>query len=241
MMWLQTPLRLLQELRSRLAVLYLSMLFMGIISMMTVMPVMAQERAAFYREQASNMYEVGTYAAAYGIVELPYIVFTSAVWTNVFYWLLGFSADAGKYFFYWAYFGLFVGMMTFVGQFVACVTPSLQTGQLIGSVLNSLFNLFCGFMITPGSIPDYWRFLYWLAPTHYAYEGVVVTQFHGDDSKISTAFGTKVTTEEYVKEFFEGEFLWSHRIYDIVVLLVFMAFFRAATYLSLKFLRYQTR
>lgn len=98
------------------------MLFMGIISMLTVIPVMAEERTAFYREQSSNMYMVSVYTSAYGLVEIPYIILSSALFANVFYWLLGFNSAADKFLYYWLFFGLFMGMMTFMGKGYVCAT-----------------------------------------------------------------------------------------------------------------------
>jgi len=56
---------------SRSAVIYITCLFVGVIGMMTVVPVGFAERGAFYREQQSEMYSVWIYALVTFVVEIP--------------------------------------------------------------------------------------------------------------------------------------------------------------------------
>jgi ABC-type multidrug transport system permease subunit len=42
------------------------------------------------------------------VVELPYIVVTTGLFVNVFYWLVGLAVEPEKFFFYWAFFGLYI-------------------------------------------------------------------------------------------------------------------------------------
>ena len=58
------------ETMSRCAVIYITVLFCGVIGMMSVQPVMFADRPAFYREQHSEMYDVKLYTMAMGIVEV---------------------------------------------------------------------------------------------------------------------------------------------------------------------------
>jgi hypothetical protein len=55
---------------SRCAVMYITVLFCGVVAMMSVQPVMFGERPAFYREQFSQLYDVKIYALATGLVEV---------------------------------------------------------------------------------------------------------------------------------------------------------------------------
>ena len=55
---------------SRCSVIYITVLFCGVVVMMSVQPVMFGERPAFYREKFSDLYDVKVYAAATGLVEV---------------------------------------------------------------------------------------------------------------------------------------------------------------------------
>lgn len=68
------------------------------------------------------------------------------------------------------------------------------------SMAMSIFSAFSGFMIRSNSIPFYWRFVYWANPYHYAFEGVVVTQFHRFQSTITLWSGKEMTAEHFISE-----------------------------------------
>ncbi|CAE7611005.1 PDR1, partial [Symbiodinium microadriaticum] len=57
------------DVMSRCAVMFITILFCGVVVMMSVQPVMFGERPSFYREQFSDLYDVRVYAAATGLVE----------------------------------------------------------------------------------------------------------------------------------------------------------------------------
>lgn len=102
-----------------------------------------------------------------------------------------------------------------------------------------------GFSITPDNIPDAWIFVYWLAPIHYALEGIIVTQFHGADNVIEDLPDEPTvefhTTTHDSDGHFGGFFVYSHRFQNIILLAVFCAFFRIGTLWALAFIDYTTR
>jgi hypothetical protein len=63
--------------------------------------------------------------------------------------------------------------------------------------------------------------MYWLSPLHYALEGLIVTQFHNDDTPVSLANGVVTTAEEYVNTDFEA-WRYSHVGNDILALCLFI-------------------
>ena len=58
---------------------------------MTAIPVVASARPAFYREQQSNMYRVAYYEIATGIVEVPYMAFSTLLLLILFFFIVGFD------------------------------------------------------------------------------------------------------------------------------------------------------
>jgi hypothetical protein len=61
---------------SRVALIYITVMFTGVVGMMTVQPVVFAERPAFYREQFSEIYDVKLYTLAATLVEVP-LLFSS--------------------------------------------------------------------------------------------------------------------------------------------------------------------
>ena len=77
-------------------------------------------------------------------------------------------------------------------------------------------------MIKAQDFPTFWTFMYWLDPLHYAIEGLVVTQFNGDETIITiTGSPVKVTASKFV-EMFYSEWEYRHRGYDILALCLFI-------------------
>ena len=76
-------------------------------------------------------------------------------------------------------------------------------------------------MLRSETIPTFWIFVYWLDPLHYTLEGIYMTQFHGDDTKITTLTGQVMTAQGYVEKFF-SEWDYKHRYGDAVALLLFI-------------------
>jgi hypothetical protein len=82
---------------------------------------------------------------------------------------------------------------------------------------------------------------YWLDPLHYAIEGLIVTQFNGDETMVSVV-GTAPTetANTFVSEFY-SDWHFETRGYDIMALCLFIIAFRVATYYCLKYVRHDKR
>merc|ERR1719276_278475 len=149
------------------------------------------ERAAYYREAHSNIYNTGIYVLACTLVEVPYLLLSSLLYIVPFFFIVGFDNTgdvAVKFFWYWLFQALYLSALVFLGHFLAAAAPSEQLMGVIGGLTSTMITLFAGFMIRAQDMPTFWTFMYWLDPLHYAVEGVVVTQFQGDDTPITTAY-----------------------------------------------------
>ena len=84
---------------------------------------------------------------------------------------------------------------------------------------------FCGFIVKSQDLPTFWVFAYWLSPLHYAFEGIVMTQFHDDNTAVKTFTGQKVTAEKFISSYYK-EYSYDHKGGDIIALLVFILVLR---------------
>lgn len=108
-------------------------------------------------------------------------------------------------------------------------------------MVSTFISIFGGFLIKPENFATFWIFMYWLNPLHYALEGLLVTQFHRDDTLI-TITGTEFTTtaSSFIQDFYQ-DWKYERRGYDVMALLLFILFFRVATFWSLEYLRHDKR
>jgi hypothetical protein len=79
---------------------------------------------------------------------------------------------------------------------------------------------FCGFIVKAQDLPTFWIFAYWLSPLHYAFEGIIMTQFHNDDTAVTSFTGQKVTAEKFISSYYT-EWNYSHRGGDLIGLILF--------------------
>jgi ABC-type multidrug transport system permease subunit len=113
---------------------------------MTVMPLVSAERTVFYRERAASMYAPRALSLAQGVAELPYLALQSIIMVCISYWMVGFAAEAWKFFYFLLMFWLTVTMYTFMGQFLVIATPNQLMAQLLAAAMNQLFTIFNGYV-----------------------------------------------------------------------------------------------
>ncbi len=66
-----------------------------------VMPVVAADRAVFYRERSSGMYRGALMAVVQGASELPFVFVQSVIYFAIVYCMVQFEWDGPKMCWYW--------------------------------------------------------------------------------------------------------------------------------------------
>eukprot|EP00596_Hydrurales_sp_CCMP1899_P009612 CAMPEP_0119038002 /NCGR_PEP_ID=MMETSP1177-20130426/6649_1 /TAXON_ID=2985 /ORGANISM="Ochromonas sp, Strain CCMP1899" /LENGTH=1597 /DNA_ID=CAMNT_0006999999 /DNA_START=48 /DNA_END=4838 /DNA_ORIENTATION=+ len=210
------------EVRSRSAVIFITALYCGMVTMQSVCPVAVRERPAFYREQQSDMYSVGIYTFAYCLIELPYLMFSSLVFTLPFFYIIGFQNTSGdatvKFFWYWLFHSLYMAVLVGFGQFLAAGMPSENAAQVAMGLMTTLIEVFCGFYIKEQDFPVFWTFMYWLNPLHYCLEGLNMSQFHQDNTRVMRTDGTITSAENWINEFYSTWSFSNVHVRDVAVL-----------------------
>eukprot|EP01001_Neometanema_parovale_P004306 NODE_15_length_4507_cov_49.404653_g13_i0.p1 GENE.NODE_15_length_4507_cov_49.404653_g13_i0~~NODE_15_length_4507_cov_49.404653_g13_i0.p1 ORF type:complete len:1404 (+),score=270.35 NODE_15_length_4507_cov_49.404653_g13_i0:55-4266(+) len=232
---------------SMTAVQFLAAAFLGVLNFVSILPVMALERAAYYRERASNMYSVQAYAVAFAVVELPFLFTSTLLFCGPFYWMVGLKSDAKAFAFWTLTHGLYTAFMTFYGMMLSVLLPDQTTAQLAGTALVTLWNLFCGFIVPKESIPVVWKFLYYMNPLTYTIQAMLSSQYHceGPDCPMMEALDFKtgkmvpVSVWKYAQAAFGLDYdnIW----YDILILFACFVTCRIGTVLGQKYVVHATR
>eukprot|EP01034_Spumella_vulgaris_P047532 gene47532-biopygen37022 len=76
---------------SRVALIYITVLLMGLLGCNSVQPVIFADRPAFYREQFSEIYDVKLYTLCSTLVEVPYLLVSSVVFVIPYFFIVGFD------------------------------------------------------------------------------------------------------------------------------------------------------
>jgi len=144
------------DMNSRITSIYITALFLGVNAMNTVLPVFEMERNMFYRHSAAMMYDYNAINLSFLLCEVPFIVLASFVFTILWYFTVGFSPEAAKFFLYWLFMAFSLGTFTFLGQGFMAIFRDSTTAQGFGALLIGMSSIFGGIIIRPQHMPSFW-------------------------------------------------------------------------------------
>ncbi|KAI5408719.1 ABC transporter G family member 31 isoform X2 [Lathyrus oleraceus] len=223
--------------------LFSSLLFLGVKNASSVQPVVSTERTVFYREKAAGMYSPIAFAAAQGLVEIPYQILQTIVFGVITYFMMGFDNNLRKFILYLVFMFLTFTYFTFYGIMCVGLTPTLHLSAVASSAFYSLWNLVAGFIIPKVYIPKYWLWFHYLCPVSWTLRGVITSQF-GDMQDVIVGPGFKGTVKEYIAASlgYEDTINGVSAVgVSAIVLIVFTLFFFATFAVSVRVLNFQSR
>ncbi|KAF0715900.1 Aste57867_3122 [Aphanomyces stellatus] len=235
-----------------IGVIFLSTLFVGIIGFNSVLPLLAAERASYYRERACQTYNALWYFVGSTLAEIPYVFLSTTLFTVIFYPFVGFK-DFGAGVWYGVHLSLFVLMQVYFGELMICALPSLEVAAIMGSFLMSLFNLFMGFNPPGSQIPAGYQWLYTIVPPRHTMSilaSIVFKCESPDDMgcqamtnvspQILRQFNvTHLSASEFVANMFDMKYedRWNHMYF----ILGYIVLFRILALLCLRYVNHQKR
>ncbi|XVF19871.1 hypothetical protein REPUB_Repub11eG0148300 [Reevesia pubescens] len=218
--------------------LYVSCLFLGVNNASSVQPIVSIERTVFYREKAAGLYAPTSYAAAQGLVEIPYIAAQTILFGVITYFMINFERTARKFFLYLLFMFLTFTYYTFYGLMAVGLTPSQQEAAVVSSAFYSLWNLLSGFLVPKPKIPGWWIWFYYICPVAWTLKGIISSQL-GDVETMIVEPTFQGTVKEYINTVFGIE---PGMIgVSVAVLIGFCILFFGAFAFSVNFLNFQKR
>lgn len=188
-----TVLHDVQDLQNRLmSILFFDMLS-TIYNVIVLVPFALSRRALYYRERASNMYSVWAFNWAEGLVEIPWLVLQVVITVPIIYFMTNLNTSNPEPFWYFCLM-LFLQLylMTTISLFSASLFSDPMAATLAAIGWTMPLQQFSGMMPQKVDIPSYYMWLYDISFYRFAYEGLMTTQFHGDDSIICLPKGKPV-------------------------------------------------
>jgi len=156
--------------------IFMALGFGAVLNTSTVMPVIAAERAVFYRERSSKMYSAWSYGFTLMLVEVPHVILGAFLYVVPFYWLMGLQASAVLFWRYWVM-QVFLGFaMNAIGHGLAAALPNIVAATQMQGLLLTFIFLFGGVFISPQSMAAGWRWIWDINPLVYALTPVVLDQ-----------------------------------------------------------------
>ncbi|GMF50702.1 unnamed protein product [Phytophthora fragariaefolia] len=165
-----------QGINSGLGLIFLSTVFVGLVALISVLPLAYEERATFYRERSSQMYNTLWYFVSFSAVEIPNVFVCAFLFTAVYYPMVGFSGFSHAIF-YWINVALMIIFESYLGQFCIFAAPSIEVASIIGMQINAISFMLMGFNPPANQIPSGYKWLYTISPHRYSFAALTGTVF----------------------------------------------------------------
>ena len=171
-------------------VLFQGMLFI-MLGAMTSAPGQIDDRPIFYRHCDANFYPTASYVLGIIVALFPQTLMDTFTFATILYWMVGLAKSAANFFIFIAILLTFTVLMNQLLSALGTISPTKSVLQGLSAVILLFLMLFCGFIIAPDNIPNYYSWLYWWNPLAWAYRALVVNEFlssrwdspvDGDDS-----------------------------------------------------------
>ncbi|RLN88947.1 hypothetical protein BBJ28_00016559 [Nothophytophthora sp. Chile5] len=254
-----------QGINGGLGMVYLSTVFIALVSFGSGLPLIYEERAAFYRERAAQTYNTVWYFVSFTLVEIPYVFAGALLFTVVYYPMVGFVGFAEAVF-YWVNVAIMILFEAYLAQLAIFVAPSMEMAAIIGVLINAIGLMLMGFNPPALQIPRGYKWIYAIVPHRYAFSVLVAIVFGdcSDDQLAEIASAGDVTSldlsdyplgcqivlnaptsvgavpiKSYVQEVFgiKHEHIAEYFGISIGILLVFLFF----TLMAMRFINHQQR
>ncbi|CAK4652166.1 hypothetical protein LEN26_007161 [Aphanomyces euteiches] len=219
--------------------IFVTALFLSLISFVSVLPMATSDRDVFYRERASQTYSSTWYFVGSTVAELPYVFFNGFLFTAIYFPFVGFKG-------------------TFLDALMAYAAPRVEIAALMGILIQSIYFLFMGFNPPSSSIKSYYRWLYHITPQKYSLAAMTATVLGKCEDNQGMGCGLINDLPPYI---FQGlgktkptasmeEFIEFVTLYEIhyddawvntAAVLGFIVFFRIVGILALAFINHQRK
>jgi len=146
-------------------------LFGTVLLMNLAIPPLMVSRPALYRELDAGFFASESWSLATTIVEVPWVAFLVAIYSPIFYFMMGFEPEQ----FGWFYGAVFLMGFFFcmVGHTFSAFSPSQQLATVALTIIMSIQSLFGGFLIPGPQMADGFVWLHYVVPLRYGIGGLL--------------------------------------------------------------------
>lgn len=141
------------------------------------------------------MYRTSAYYFAKLISDLPWQIFFPSLFGTIIYWLVGFQAEADRYFIFLVFLILSSNIGSSIGLILGILAKDASVAVTLTPVCILPFMIFSGFFVNTDSVPAYFVWVEYISFVKYSFRGIVRNEFEGlvfncdDSDKILGADG----------------------------------------------------
>eukprot|EP00210_Caulerpa_lentillifera_P007354 g7030.t1 len=198
-------------------------------------PSIVIERPLLYRELDDGMYSTGVYLLMKIMEEMMIAIVASFVTTFISWFAL--SLQGNYLYVFLVYFGHLMNGIT-AAYVCAAVGTDVNMSNALLATYSAILCFFCGMLILPRDIPNYWKWLYYLDYAKYGFGVMMHNHFTSNQKAKSVRIGNRpdalTVLEYYELDDVNSEF-WILVVYMFVVGHLLLAYF------CTRFIRHQKR
>ncbi|KAM0244289.1 hypothetical protein ACHAP5_006405 [Fusarium lateritium] len=159
------------------ALLFFAVLMNAFASALEILALYAQ-RPIVEKHSRYALYHPSAEAIASMLCDLPYKVANTIVFNITLYFMTNLKREPGAFFFFMLMSFVVVLVMSMIFRTIASATRSLFQALVPAAILILDLVIFTGFVIPKRYMLGWCKWLYWIDPIAYAFEAVVVNEFH---------------------------------------------------------------
>ncbi|ODV77050.1 multidrug resistance protein [Suhomyces tanzawaensis NRRL Y-17324] len=167
------------------ASMFFAVLYNAFASLLEIMS-MFEARPIVEKHKQYALYRPSADALAGIITELPTKLCMSTAFNFIFYFMVNFRRNPGRFFFYWLMCGMCTLVMSHLFRCLGAVSTSLAGAMTPASVLLSAMIIFTGFVIPTPKMLGWSRWINYINPVGYVFEALMVNEFHDRDFECSS-------------------------------------------------------
>ncbi|KAI8318413.1 hypothetical protein GQ54DRAFT_266942 [Martensiomyces pterosporus] len=161
---------------TRGGVLFFALLFNSLTSLAEI-PKAVTGREVVYKHKALAMYHPAALSLAQTLVDTPFMLFQVVVFGTILYWATGLQRTAGHFLAYLLF--LYMGSLCLTAFFrlIGNASPNVDVGHTVSGICLLFMILYVGYLISPGSMHHYFKWIYWINPLAYGFKALLSNEY----------------------------------------------------------------
>jgi len=165
------------DLQNKMASIFFCLVTVMFGSITSIISTFPNEKVLFFREIGSRMYHPAAYWLSFFVVEFPTHVLLAIIQGTIFYWMVGFRSDVGKFFIFIVACVISTNIGEAIGFVIGVVAPTPEVAIALGPVVMSPLMMFNGFTLTVKSCPVYFVWMVYISCTRWAFQIALLNEF----------------------------------------------------------------
>ncbi|PPQ79035.1 hypothetical protein CVT25_002344 [Psilocybe cyanescens] len=170
---------------SRGGVLFFAVFVPALFSMSEI-PALFAQRPIILRHKKAAMYHPMVEALAMTLVDIPFTLATIILYSIIIYFIVKLQQTASQFFIFFVFVLVVALAMKAFFRGLASAFPKEAPAQAVAGVLLLALSLYTGYQIPRPSMIGALRWISYINPVFYAFEGIIVNEFHTLDGICST-------------------------------------------------------